>query len=268
MKTREGRFDPHTLAGAYALGAIDDEGERRRFERHLTGCAECAQETATLGETVARLGTAVAAEPPPGLRERVLAEIEQVRQLPPQVPPASRARRVWRVAWRPWPAAVSVAAALAVLTVLAGLAGLGVSTVQARQELEQARRVEQRIAAVLSADDARTVTALAAPATAPSAGAGRSGRGTVVLSRSQGALVFWAAGLSDPPAGRVYQLWQLAPGQITSAGLLTSSGSGGTLPVLAAISAGAGQVGMTVEPAGGSRQPTGTPLLLVDLPAA
>ncbi|MGW4802134.1 anti-sigma factor [Nonomuraea sp. NPDC004297] len=255
MKAAEGGFDPHTLAGAYALDAIDDEGERRRFERHLAGCAECAQEITGFTETAARLGVAVAAEPPPGLRARVLAEIEQVRQLPPQVPPAARARRVWRVAWRPWLAVVSVAAALAVL------AGFGVSMVQAQQELAQVRRVEQRIAAVLGADDARAVTA-------SSAGAGRGGRGTLVLSRSQGALVFWAAGLGDPPAGRAYQLWQLAPGRITSAGLLTSSGSGGTVPVLSTIGADVEQVGVTVEPAGGSRQPTSTPLLLVAMPAA
>ncbi|MER6512872.1 anti-sigma factor [Nonomuraea sp. NPDC001636] len=259
MKAAEDGFDPHTLAGAYALDAIDDEAELRRFERHLAGCAECAQEIIGFAETAARLGVAVAAEPPSGLRARVLAEIEQVRQLPPALSPAAPSRRVWRVAWRPWLAAVSVAAALAVV------AGLGVSTLQARQELAQARRAEQRIAAVLGADDARTVTAPAGP---PTAGAGRGGRGTVVLSRSQGALVFWAAGLGDPPAGRVYQLWQLAPGRITSAGLLASSGSGGTMPVLAAISADAGQVGVTVEPAGGSRQPTSTPLLLVDMPAA
>ncbi|MER6828143.1 anti-sigma factor [Streptosporangium sp. NPDC000563] len=258
MRAGEGGSDPHTLAGAYALDAIDDEGERRRFERHLTGCAECAQEMATLSETAARLGAVAVAEPPAGLRARVLAEIDQVRQLPPTGAQAARARRVWRVTWRPWLAAVSVAAALAVM------AGLGVTAVQAREELEQARRVEQRIAAVLSADDARTVTA---PAAAPSAEGGR-GRGTVVMSRSQGALVFWAAGLGDPPAGRVYQLWQLAPGRITSAGLLASSGSGGTLPVFSGIRADADQVGVTLEPAGGSRQPTGTPLLLVDMPAA
>ncbi|MFC3979929.1 anti-sigma factor [Streptosporangium jomthongense] len=258
MREREDGFDPHALAGAYALDAIDDEGERRRFERHLAGCAECAQEVAGFTEAAARLGLAVAAEPPPGLRTRVLAEIHQVRQLPPVLPPAAPSRRLRGIRWRPWSAAVSVAATLAVV------AGLGVSTVQARQELAQARRAEQRIAAVLGADDARAVTT---PATTPSAGGGR-GRGTVVLSRSQGALVFWAAGLGDPPAGRVYQLWQLAPGRITSAGLLASSGSGGTVPVLSALGADVGQVGVTVEPAGGSRQPTSTPLLLVDVSAA
>ncbi|MGW2161920.1 anti-sigma factor [Nonomuraea sp. NPDC001699] len=254
MKAAGNGFDPHTLAGAYALDAISDEGERRRFEQHLARCAECARETVTLRETAARLGVAVAVEPPPGLRERVLSEIDQVRQLPPEVPPAPHTRRPWRA----WPAAVGMAAALAMV------AWLGVTSVQVRQELQLAQRTEQRIAAVLSSDDARTVTGAVA---GPSAGGGH-GRGTVVMSRSQGALVFWAAGLGDPPAGRVYQLWQLAPGRITSAGLLVPSRSGGTLPVLSTIGSDVGQVGVTVEPTGGSRQPTSTPFLLLDLPAA
>ncbi|MGW2658920.1 RskA family anti-sigma factor, partial [Streptomyces sp. NPDC001478] len=31
--------DTHTLAAAYALGALDD-GERRAFDAHLRGCVE------------------------------------------------------------------------------------------------------------------------------------------------------------------------------------------------------------------------------------
>ncbi|WP_219511428.1 anti-sigma factor [Nonomuraea ceibae] len=253
MRARTEGVDPHTLAGAYALDAVDDVAERRRFERHLAACGECEQEIATLTETVALLGAAVATDPPTGLRARVLAEIEQVRQLPPSVVAVAHARRAWRVAWRPWLAAVGAAAALAVTAVL------GAATIEARHELDQARHAEQRITAVLTAGDARTVTAPAA---------GRDGRGTVVVSRSQGAMVFWAAGLGEPPQGRVYQLWRIAPGRITSAGLLASSGSGGTVPVLAATGAEVGRVGVTVEPAGGSRQPTTTPLLVVEVPAA
>ncbi|MEV4008792.1 hypothetical protein AB0K37_42050, partial [Actinomadura sp. NPDC049753] len=36
--------DLHALAGAYALDAIDDAGERRSFEEHLAGCETCATE--------------------------------------------------------------------------------------------------------------------------------------------------------------------------------------------------------------------------------
>ena len=62
MKHRLTR-DTHTLAGAYAMDAISGP-DRERFERHLAGCAECAQEIASLREATALLGTA-AAEPMP-----------------------------------------------------------------------------------------------------------------------------------------------------------------------------------------------------------
>ena len=110
---------------------------------------------------------------------------------------------------------------------------------------------------MLTAPDSRTATASTR----------QGGRGTVVVSRSRGKMVFLAAGLADLPDGRVYQLWQLAPGQIRSAGLLASDAAGHTLPVITAPGAGVAKIGVTVEPAGGSAQPTTRPLFLVDLPA-
>ncbi|MFC4536542.1 hypothetical protein ACFO60_37720, partial [Sphaerisporangium dianthi] len=75
--------DPHTLAGAYALHAVEDADERLGFEEHLSRCPECEQEARGLREAAARLGAAPAVEPPARLRERVMAEIGLVRQLPP-----------------------------------------------------------------------------------------------------------------------------------------------------------------------------------------
>lgn len=76
--------DPHDLAGPYVLDALGDT-ERRRFERHLSGCAACADETAGLRETTTRLALAVAHRPPDRLRGRVMAEIARTRQSPPQL---------------------------------------------------------------------------------------------------------------------------------------------------------------------------------------
>ncbi|MFG2521661.1 zf-HC2 domain-containing protein [Streptomyces sp. NPDC048527] len=42
-----GHTEVHTLVGAYVLGGLE-ERERRLFERHLTGCAECRDELAGL----------------------------------------------------------------------------------------------------------------------------------------------------------------------------------------------------------------------------
>ncbi|MDI5982443.1 RskA family anti-sigma factor, partial [Amycolatopsis magusensis] len=74
--------DMHTLAGAYALDALDDV-ERERFRRHLAECPSCAQEVRELQATAARLGAAVAEDPPPGMKAEVLASIRATRQEPP-----------------------------------------------------------------------------------------------------------------------------------------------------------------------------------------
>ena len=55
--------DAHTLAGAYAMDAVSAP-DRERFELHLAGCEECAQEIASLRETTAMLGTAAASPSP------------------------------------------------------------------------------------------------------------------------------------------------------------------------------------------------------------
>ncbi|WP_424534306.1 anti-sigma factor [Sphaerisporangium viridialbum] len=244
------RPDPHTLAGAYALDAIDDELERRRFEEHLTGCAECAEEIATLVETAARLGQAAAVEPPAELRRQVMARIGQVRHLPPAVvAPAPRRRRP--AGWRTWSAAVTTVAAVAATVVF------GVATVRVQDRLEQAEQANRQVSAVLGAADARLATATT-----------DGGRGTVVVSRSQGRLVFVAAGLAPLPDGRAYQLWQIAPGRIRSAGLLSTDSGGERMAMVTAPAPGATKLGVTIEPVGGSAQPTSPPLLLVDVPAA
>ncbi|HET8600823.1 MAG TPA: zf-HC2 domain-containing protein, partial [Segeticoccus sp.] len=46
--------DIHALSGAYAVDAVD-EVERARFERHLTVCADCRAEVASLRAAAAEL---------------------------------------------------------------------------------------------------------------------------------------------------------------------------------------------------------------------
>jgi anti-sigma-K factor RskA len=64
----------HALAGAYALDALE-AAERDRFERHLLDCRACQAEVRGFAATAAALGAAVAAQPPPHLRQRVLAAV-------------------------------------------------------------------------------------------------------------------------------------------------------------------------------------------------
>jgi hypothetical protein len=62
--------------GAYLLGALSDL-ERHAFERHLAGCAECQEELERLRPAAEALpGSVVQLEAPPGLKKRLMAEVE------------------------------------------------------------------------------------------------------------------------------------------------------------------------------------------------
>jgi len=245
----------HSIAAPYALDALDD-ADRDRFERHLPGCPACQDEVRGFMAVAAVLAEAVTGVPPAGLRDQVLAAASCARQLSsaalPQ--PAAGAGRKTRPAprsrWVPRLALAAGAAGLAASAVLGGV------TAAARHGQSAAQAQAQAIAAVLSAPDARLVSA------ATSAG----GSATLVTSVRQGTMVFTSSGLPALPGSRVYQLWFI--GRTTrSAGLVPVAISGRTAPVVASGLAAGDKVGVTVEPAGGSSAPTTAPIVLMT-PAA
>jgi anti-sigma-K factor RskA len=235
------------LTGVYALDAVDG-AERDRFERHRRRCRACDGEVRGLRETAGRLALAAARVPPPQLKDRVLAAAARTRQLPP--PAADRPRPPGRPAWLP-----RIAMAAAAAGVAAAIA-LGLAWGHAQQQLDRAQARDRAIAAVLTAPGARILTA----------GTKVGGTGTIVVAAAQRRLIFTAAGLPPLPAARVYQLWLLGPPRIRSAGLLPRPAGGRTAPLLASGLQPGDQVGVTVEPAGGTAQPTTTPILVMSLP--
>ncbi|MBK3574153.1 anti-sigma factor [Streptomyces sp. MBT65] len=246
--------DPHLLTGAYALHALPDD-EREAFERHLAGCDACAQETAELSATAARLGLAVSVEPDREMRGRVLGRITAVRQDAPGEPPAIRSGRAAlraRLVSR-WTLAACLAAA-------AALGGTAVWQHQrAEDALAQAHRAEQgteQVAAVLAAPDART-RAVTLPGGAI---------GTVVVSHARDQAVFAVSGMAHPPSGKVYQLWFDDAGTMRSAGLMNPTRADQAVLLRGTVD-GASGMGITVEPTGGSKQPTSAPLTLTRFPA-
>jgi hypothetical protein len=240
------RPDLHTLTGAYVLDAIDDPAEEHRFGRHLRRCQSCAAEVRGLREVTTSLALAAAAEPPPAMRERVIAAVRQTRQAAPETKRHTRS-------WRPKVAPV-LAVAAAVAIILAVAAGIRLASTQRQLSAAQARA--QAIAAVLSAPDARILS-------------GRTtvgGVATVVVSAARRDLIVAMAGLRPLPNGQVYQLWLIGPPRTRSAGLLPAAVRGRAGPVLATGLAAGDKLGMTIEPAGGTRQPTTSPLMVLSLP--
>jgi anti-sigma-K factor RskA len=238
------RHDLHTLTGAYALDAIDG-AERERFEHHLHRCQSCGQEVRGLQETATRLALAVARVPPPSLKAAVLAGAARTRQHSPLAD--TRPVTEPRLARRPR-LAMGFAAVATVLVVV-----LAVALVLQRRQLDTERAQQHQVATVLAAPDARI---LAGPTSL-------GGTATVVASSRLRELVFTSAGLPVLASSKVYQLWLIGPSGATSAGLLAEASQGRTAPVLASGLVPGDEVGVTVEPAGGTRQPTTKPIVLI-----
>lgn len=239
--------DLHVLTGAYASGALLAE-ERVAFEEHLESCAQCAQEVRELVETAALLGVAAAEPPPPGLRQRVFAEVARTRQLPPLVTPADeladrRARRGGADRSRRW--SLTAAACLAVFTI-----GLGAYTTQLHQQNADLRADNAHVTA-LQRPDVRTVTGSGAGATA-----------AVTVSRQADELMFLSHGLADLKDDRIYQLWVMGDEGPRSAGTFAPGHEPRFVPGIQDATA----VAVTEEPAGGSPQPTSDPILTLALP--
>jgi len=245
------RHDMHSLSGAYALDALEGGSERDRFVRHMGRCQSCASEVRGFREVATALAFAATAEVPPELRDRVLAAAARTRQVPPEVRTHARPRRARaQVPWVPWLSG-AIAAASIVVAVLFGFA-----QAHTQQQLNQAQAENKAISLLLSSPQ---VTLLSHSTT-------KGGVATVVLAAARHQLVVVTSGLPALPAGKVYQLWLIGKTKIVSAGLLPEATSGRTAPVLASGVVKGDTLGLTVEPAPGSDQPTTKPILALPLP--
>lgn len=249
--------DIHTLSGAYALDALDP-AEAAAFEGHLDSCESCRDEVRSFRDAVAVLADDAATPPPERLRTSVLSAISEVRPLPPLVDRdtattvatapvddladrrAARARRT--------PTWLVVAAAVLAVVAAGGLW----RSVSLQQQLTSVTALAADVSAVITSPDATTVSGEVAG----------SGRAAVVLSASSGKAVLVTDGVPPAPAGKTYQAWFItSDGKATSAGLVPSGDHAAVL--LDGSPSGAATVGVTLEPAGGSSQPTTKPVVAI-----
>lgn len=248
---------PHDLAAPYALDALTDR-EREQFEAHLSGCGTCRAEVADLREAAVALSDGMEVAPSADLRRRVLEQVAAEPRRGPQTlgsrplgrraaprrdtgsghdltgpssAAAARSHRGW------WVAAAAVVA-------------IGAGTWVTSQVLEG----QDPATRIVQASDAQEFDAA-------------EGDLTVIASAEQDAAVLRLPDdLGPPPQGRVYQAWYVgADGSARSAGLLTEEVLKDGEAVLDGELRGAAAVGVTVEPEGGSSQPTSEPFAVVPL---
>jgi anti-sigma-K factor RskA len=232
--------DPDLLALAtpYALHAMS-ESEVADVDRRLAAApAEVAQEftdeVRAIRETMAVVSAATAVEPPQQLRDRVLAGVSAgpVRQLHPRLRRKGQTGGTSRLRG-------TVLAAAAALVI--GLGALGVGL--ALRPAATPSTAEQ----VFAAPDVRAVTSDVAT----------GGTATVVFSREKNAAVLVMNNVPPPAPDTVYQMWLLRDGGPESAGIMEANAvAPSTTRVLPDIG-NSSAVAFTVEPPGGSPQPTG-----------
>jgi hypothetical protein len=189
-----------------------------------------------------------------------MAAVERTRQVPGT---ARQARPQPRTRWVPRLAAVTAALAVGAAVVL------GIELASTQHQLAQARArslaIERQLS--LTRGQGRTFALLLA---APDArllrhATARGGTASLVVSIRRRQLVVTTAGLPPPPSGKVYQLWMIGK-VIYPAGFLPRPLAGHTAPVPTTRVIAGDTFGVTVEPAGGTRQPTTKPLVTIPLP--
>ncbi|WP_225805038.1 anti-sigma factor domain-containing protein [Streptomyces sp. NK15101] len=242
--------DPHLGAAAYVLHALPP-AEEAAFENHLAGCETCRQDVAEFESTVARLASAETAPVPEGLRARVLEQVSHTpqdrRRHTARPRDGSRGGTGLRLALA---ASIVAAAALGAVAALEHT-----DAEEARAQAAQARAAGGTFADILTAPDA----------TVHAGELSDGAKAAVVVSREQARAAFTARDLPTLPSGKAYELWYAdRAGDLRPAGLLDDTGDRATR-VLEGPLGNAVAVGITVEPAGGSAQPTTEPLGIISI---
>jgi anti-sigma-K factor RskA len=254
------KHDAHTpLSAGYELGA------------------ETPQEAAEFADVASALALDVTPiEPPAALKASIMAKLSSTPQLAPtatdeaplvlekvepsvvgtapepqkspSIAPAGPAETRARSRWFARPAVILVAAAAALVLFFGGLA-VGTSVSNSNSVSQQAAALVQ----INAAADAQH-------AHAPVAGGGTA---SLVWSDSLAKSVVVVNGVPQLPNGKTYQLWYIRNGEATSAGTMTVAASGPTSQALEGSIASGDTVAMTVEPSGGSKQPTTKPIMAI-----
>ncbi len=129
--------------------------------------------------------------------------------------------------------------------------------IDTQHRLSQQQAHSRAIATVLNAPDAVMTSARAVT----------GGSATVVMSHRDHALVLTTARLPALPSGQRYEVWLMGRHRIRAAGMLPPLRKGMTAPVVVSGVAAGDMVGLTIEPASGSRAPSSVPMLMIALPS-
>ena len=225
----------------YALGALPAH-EASQVTAHLRDCAECRAEYRSLRPAVTAVAYSAeacvdsasgAAAVSPLLKKRIMRHVRGEVGRPRE--------------FRSWPAYAAAAACLA-LAITTGLFDLSLNN---RLNKERAQVVEQNqtIADFMAPDSLRHPFA----------------QGEVLMHGQR--LYIAMRDMPMPPHGKVYQAWTLAKGakSVAPSKTFMPASTGMTVVRLPEAATTLAAVAVSIEPDGGSRQPTSKPIAMISL---
>jgi anti-sigma-K factor RskA len=231
---------------AYALDTLSDAA-RRRIKADLAAAEDdtrmaFAEEVRIIRETLTAVSGVGAVQPPPHIREQLLARIDSEPAEDFGAPlddleSRRRARRLRR----------ALLAAAAVVVVAAGV-------MFAVRAVDESAPTEITAEQVLAEPDVQSTTS-ALPS---------GGSMAVSYSKEADALVLVMDDVPAPPANANYQMWLASEtGQAVSAGTMSAADVSPTTTVVVDDVGPANQLMFTLEPPGGSATPTGEPIAVI-----
>ena len=232
------------LIAAHVLDGLDEEernGLLCELARHGAGCDECSRLVREYSEVAGSIAMTV--DPvalSPGAEDRLLQAAREEQIVPLTSETANRGGRRWAV----W---IAVAAAMAVI---GGVIGYSASP--------NGASTQARFLSFISRPGSRVV---AFPV---------KGRQQLAVVLRQGEPGGWVIGSNfpEPPRDRVYELWFRPEGGARMEPAGTFSPDNGTVLASARLHPDVIALAVSVEPRGGSPQPTSEPILLTSVTAA
>jgi anti-sigma-K factor RskA len=224
------------LLGAYALDALPVD-EMAAVRAHLSSCAEHAAKAHELRAVALTLADATdPIAPPAALRSSIAAAVAAETATPsrPATTPASLAARRERKRWfAPSPTWGAIAAVLVIAVIGLAAWNIALRSDSSSPEVFAVRALEQDSGAV----------------------------GGYAVMFDDGTMAVYGSALPRLDVSQQYQLWSLSEdGEPTSLGLMDYNDAGTAVANVALDLANTAAVAITIEPAGGSEQPSGPPV--------
>jgi anti-sigma-K factor RskA len=251
----------HGDAAAYVLGALDAAG-RARFEAHAATCPDCLRDVAAFRDTTDRLALAVPqVDPPPQLGARIMARarelLPELEPAPLQVPPPiALVPPPVRRGWLEWSSRLSLGVAAISLMLAAVGGGLAFNS---NQRLEQTAQSAAQLAETLQImyQPGMITKSLNGTEISPQA------KGKIWIVPDANQAVIMTYDMPQLAQGESYQCWLNDEGQGANGGVfkVDERGRGYLLVRAPEVMYRYKWVGVTREPAKGSKRPTGPRML-------